>query len=91
MDKLYYLTPWQKKQDDFYFARYSIGDNFRRAIVYLIEPYKKTNDSEWAGSETGNKLCKTKKEIMKRTDKELVDRGYILLTQEQYDKLIILV
>jgi hypothetical protein len=88
MDKSQYLTPWKELSDSFYFIRYSIDNHYWLATVYTANSSIK--NEWWAGSETGTRLFKTKEQAMECSDKELLDRGYVLLTQEQYDKLIIL-
>jgi hypothetical protein len=85
MDKEKYISPFIKKERCYF--RYSI---IRQSVAIIFPPLS-MQSKYWTGTETGNKRFKTKEKAMQETDKELVDRGYILLTQEQWDKLIILV
>lgn len=88
MDKHKLLAPWvshayQKNA----FCRKSLKPFFKEAMAIV---YKQVSNAYWYGTETGVSTFETKREAMEATDRHLEELGYILLTQEQYDKLIVL-
>lgn len=81
-----YLSPWYKDVDRRYI-------NFQRCLLTgtaIIGVGKKTDDSNWVSGinyDPRELLFKSKQEAMDYTDKALVESGYVLLDEEQYQRL----
>lgn len=90
-----YLTPWQLDQSDNSYNRNNIGSGGAVASIYFIPSYNK----KWyvvrsdKPSIISNRMggFETKEEAMEFCDNKLIEDGYVLLSEEEYDKVSVLV
>ena len=92
MDRTKLLKPWQKhSSEDRYFRSSTTDISTDISITYAIviyQPIKRGSyASYWYGTETGDKKFPTKEAAMAATDEILIENGYVLLKEGQWEKI----
>jgi hypothetical protein len=77
----WYLGPWIKTSNERY---------VRKLLVSSFYIYVRLNYYGWANSVSIEKDFKTAEAAMEDADKALIEEGYMLLTEEQFNKLQVL-